>query len=586
MDNRRILLATGLCALILVVWTKLFPPPEPVAPAPPPPAAEQRSAPAAALPESPNAAGAPPTSPASPPEGALAPAPVAVSAPTLDFGGPTTETEEQRFMLENDVVRLEFTNRGAQLKSAVLKHHQTNEGQVLDLVQARGLDPLPFGVLSEGGRGHELNNALFAGERLENGALRFRHQSPVGVAEKTFQLDANGFLVVDMQVSGAGRWGVLFGPGLDDQDGDGGYGQQVVRSAGIRQADDDTVLTAEDVEEEQLFSPSGTQWVTLEDNFFFAALIPEQGFANLVVRPVWRRSAVDPAKARFLAAPAKGETLTQELLVVGQSEGSSLRFRSYFGAKQFTDLSKLPYGLEHTVRWGTLFIVAKPLYLLLEWIYHNVVANYGWAIVLVTFLIKLVFFPLTHRGQKTMVKMQELSPKIQAINAKYQTKLRDKQGKPNFDAQRQKNEEVMALYRSSGVNPASGCFPMLLQMPVFFAFYTVLTLAVELRQAPWILWIHNLSVPDPYYILPLVMGATSVMLQRMSPAPPDPMQAKLLQIMPIMFTAFAFAFPSGLVVYWLTNNLLTMAQQAILMKQSKASATPTSPTSQVSLSKK
>ena len=134
------------------------------------------------------------------------------------------------------------------------------------------------------------------------------------------------------------------------------------------------------------------------------------------------------------------------------------------------------------------------------------------------------------------------------------------------------NDEVMALYRQAGTNPASGCLPILLQMPVFFAFYKLLTLAVELRQAPWILWIHDLSVADPFYVLPLVMGATSVILQKMSPPPPDPMQAKMLQILPIVFTVFAFAFPSGLVVYWVTNNLLTMVQQALILKSNKKTA--------------
>lgn len=578
MDNRRLLFATVLCALIWVVWMQIFPPPTPTPLAEPP--AKSASPPEATSSEK-AVPGAEPTKTettaigeSTAPNAAGPNIATSTSPRLLDFGTqePITEKAERSLVLENELVRLEFTNRGAQLKSAVLKKHQTNEGQALNLVQERGLDPYPFGVLTEGGRSHELNNALFLAETPTPSELRFRHQSGAGIAEKSFKLDEKGFLSTEIKIDGSSRWGVLFGPGLDDPPGDSSYGQTVIRSVGIRQNDEDTVLNAEDVEEEQVFSPVSTQWIALEDNFFFAAMIPGEGLDRLVVKPVWRRAVADPTKARFLAAPAKGEEeLIEELLLVGQAEAGSMKLTSYYGAKQFTFLSGLPYGLEHTVRWGTLFIVAKPLYLTLEWIVANVVSNYGWAIVLVTFLIKLVFFPLTHRGQKAMVKMQELSPKIQAIRTKFQPKLRDKQGKPNFEAQRQMNDEVMALYRSAGVNPASGCLPMLLQMPVFFAFYTVLTLAVELRQAPWILWISNLSVPDPYYVLPVVMGATSVLLQRMSPAPPDQFQAKLLQLMPIMFTAFAFAFPSGLVVYWLTNNLLTMAQQAILMKQSSSS---------------
>ncbi len=194
------------------------------------------------------------------------------------------------------------------------------------------------------------------------------------------------------------------------------------------------------------------------------------------------------------------------------------------------------------------------------------VANYGWAIVLVTCLIRLLFFPLTHKSQDSMAKMQALNPKVQAIRNKYRSKIKDKQGRPNVEAQRQMNDEVMKVYKSAGVNPASGCLPILLQMPVFFAFFRLLSTAVELRGAPWIGWISDLSVPDPYYILPILMGVTSVLMQKMMPAAPDPMQRRLMQLLPIMFMFFAFAFPSGLVLYWVTNNLLSMIQQGAMMK--------------------
>jgi YidC/Oxa1 family membrane protein insertase len=567
-DNRRLLFATVLSALIMVVWSYLFQPPTPTETAAPtiPAATTESGAPVPSI--------TPETAlRASQASGALAEAaapPPATAA--LTFGEATVAASEERtWVLENEQIRLEFSNRGAQLRSALLKEHTNNEGKALDLVQPRGIDPYPFGVLTESGRGHELNNALFVAEEIEDSVagriLRFRHQSGVGVAEKTFSFDPDGFLDVKIAVGGLPRWGMLFGPGLDDQEGDGGYGQPIVRSIGVRQGEEDVVFDAGDVEEEQLFSTTAVDWAALEDNFFFAAILPREGFGNMVVRPVWRRPVVEPGKPRFLAAPASGEKdLTEELLLVSQAQAGELRMKAYFGAKQYSFLAKQPYGLEHTVRWGMLFFLAKPLYLILEWIRANVVDNYGWAIVIVTFLIKLVFFPLTYKGQNAMSKMQDLNPKIQAIRTKYRPKLRDKQGKPNFEAQRQMNDEVMALYRTAGVNPASGCLPMLLQMPVFFAFYKLLTLAVELRQAPWIFWIKDLSTPDPIFILPLVMGATSVLLQRMTPSPPDPLQARLLQIMPIMFTVFAFAFPSGLVVYWLTNNILTMAQQAILKK--------------------
>jgi len=293
-----------------------------------------------------------------------------------------------------------------------------------------------------------------------------------------------------------------------------------------------------------------------------------------VVNPVYERPNADPDQQRFLPMSAKDSepNLVPELELLLVPSGDELQLATYLGAKKYSRLTALPYGLEETVRWGFFGFLGRPLYRGLQWIYDHVVANYGWAIVLMTFLIKLVFFPLTHKSQESMGKMQELNPKIQAIRNKYRSKMKDRQGRPNLEAQRQMNEEVMAVYRSAGVNPAAGCLPLVLQIPVFFAFYKLLAVAVELRNAPWIFWVRDLSVPDPYWILPILMGVTGILLQRMTPAPPDPMQKRLMQLMPIMFAFFAFAFPTGLVLYWLTNNLLTMVQQSYYLRRKKAAA--------------
>jgi YidC/Oxa1 family membrane protein insertase len=159
-----------------------------------------------------------------------------------------------------------------------------------------------------------------------------------------------------------------------------------------------------------------------------------------------------------------------------------------------------------------------------------------------------------------MRKMQELNPKMQAVRERYRGKLKDKQGRPNLEMQRKMNEEVMAIYKQAGVNPASGCFPLLLQMPILFAFYSLLSTAVDLRKAPWMLWIQDLSVHDPFYVLPVVMGLTQVLQVRMGPQAGDPMQRRLFQLMPIFMTFLFLGFPSGLVLYWLTNNVLTILQ--------------------------
>lgn len=569
MDNRRLLMATLLSAAILFLWTILFPPPPPVK-SPDPVNAEN----AVATPEgSPTSAGTAAGSSTGDPAVAEAPNPKVFSLGE----GVIAATEEKRLVLENERVRIEIRNRGAQIESVRLKTHKNAKGEPLDLVRDRGTDPFPLALVGEGGRSKALNDELFVAEQKDEGAFKvatFRYQGDKGTAEKIFRLDEQGFLEIGIRTAGLGKWGILLGPGVVDSNDEGGYGHAVVRSVGIRRGEEDEVHEAAETEEPQRIDIRSASWLSLEDNLFFAAYIPSEGQDFVSMRPVWVRAKAEPGQPRFLAAETAEEGLAKELLVIAEAEADVLVGKLYFGAKQYSYLSTLPYGLEHTVRWGFLSFLAKPLYLLLEWTHAKVVPNYGWAIVIVTFLIKLAFFPLTWKSQKAMTKMQELNPKMQAIRARYKTKLRDKQGKPNFEAQRQMNDEVMALYRTAGVNPASGCLPILLQMPVFFAFYTLLSLAVELRQAPWILWINDLSTYDPYYVLPLLMGVTSVIMQRMTPPPPDPMQAKLMQILPIVFTVFAFAFPSGLVVYWVTNNLLTMTQQWFILKGNKTASVP------------
>jgi YidC/Oxa1 family membrane protein insertase len=199
-----------------------------------------------------------------------------------------------------------------------------------------------------------------------------------------------------------------------------------------------------------------------------------------------------------------------------------------------------------------------------------VVRNYGWCIVLMTIAIKIVLFPLTHKSYVSMQKMQKLNPRMEAIRQKHRGKLRDKQGRPNLEAQRKMNEEMQQLFRDEGVSPAGGCLPIVLQMPIFFGFYQLLSNAVELWSQPWIGWIQDLTIKDPFYVLPLVMGATQFASTRMMPAPSNPTQRILITTMPIWFTIFSLGFPSGLVLYWLVNNVLTIVQQAGYNKLKKA----------------
>jgi YidC/Oxa1 family membrane protein insertase len=198
------------------------------------------------------------------------------------------------------------------------------------------------------------------------------------------------------------------------------------------------------------------------------------------------------------------------------------------------------------------------------------VANYGWAIALLTLGIRVLLFPLTWTSQKSMARMQELQPRMQAIRQKYRGKLRDKSGRMDMESQRKMNEELQELFRSEGANPYGGCFPILVQIPVFFALFTMLRSAVELRQAPWLLWIHDLSLPDPYYVLPILMGATQVYQTKLTPMSADPMQRRLMQLFPWIFTAFSLTFPAGLVLYWTVNNVVTILQTMAFMRLKKS----------------
>jgi YidC/Oxa1 family membrane protein insertase len=223
-------------------------------------------------------------------------------------------------------------------------------------------------------------------------------------------------------------------------------------------------------------------------------------------------------------------------------------FQLFVGPKLQSQLSDTAPGLELTVDYGFLTILAQSLFWVLSWIY-GFVGNWGWSIIIVTFLIKLVFYKLTQTSGRSMAKMRNLAPRLKALQERYK------------DDRQKLSQAMMDLYKKEKVNPAAGCLPILIQMPFFFAFYWVLIESVEMRQAPFLLWLNDLSSRDPYFVLPLLMGAAMFLQMRLNPLPPDPMQARIMQIMPIVFTVFFAFFPSGLVLYWLTNTVLSMAQQ-------------------------
>jgi len=301
-----------------------------------------------------------------------------------------------------------------------------------------------------------------------------------------------------------------------------------------------------DIAEQELDLRVAGGWVAMIQHYFVTALVPpSQEEENL-----FYSKALDDN--RYLLG-MRGATLSE----VAPGESTVIRSQIYAGPKVQGRLENVAPHLELTVDYGYLTIIAQPLFWLLSAI-HGIVNNWGWSIVLLTVLIKLVFFKLSETSYRSMANMRKLAPQMQ--------RLKDRYG----DDRQKLNQAMMELYKTEKVNPLGGCLPILVQIPVFIALYWMLLESVELRQAPWILWIEDLSIRDPYYILPLIMGASMFLQQRLNPTPPDPVQAKVMMALPVVFTVFFLWFPAGLVLYWVVNNTLSIAQQYVITKRVEA----------------
>ncbi|MCW9012568.1 MAG: membrane protein insertase YidC [Gammaproteobacteria bacterium] len=282
-------------------------------------------------------------------------------------------------------------------------------------------------------------------------------------------------------------------------------------------------------------------WVAMIQHYFLSAWIPDQQELNLAY-------SSNPSNNRYILG------LRSPAMTVKAGEQGRFHSQLVVGPKLQHRLEAIAPGLELTVDYGILTILAKPLYWVLE-MYHGVFNNWGWAIIFLTLTVKLIFYKLSEASYRSMAKMRKVAPKMQAMKERY------------GDDRQRMSQAMMKMYKEEKINPLGGCLPILVQMPVFIALYWVLLESVEMRNAPFALWITNLSVQDPYYILPLLMGASMFIQQKLNPAPMDPMQQKIFQIMPIMFTVFFLFFPAGLVLYWVVNNTLSIAQQWVITKR-------------------
>lgn len=546
--EKRVLLAVILSFVVLYGYQAMFPPPAPVQPGTPGQAEPRPPA------QAPDTAAAPP--PADP-----APAP----AVETDTAAPIVAgTEERELVIENAFVRGVFTSRGGALKSWRLKQYLDDAGQPLELVPvnvpAGSLKPFMLSV-DDPAVTARLQQPLYRPSQAAApnvadapGELEFQYQDASGLAvRKVFGFNPEQPYVIQFtaSVSLGGNvlvptvhWGPALGDGLAEE------------STGLYSPPPQPIFYT-DGDVERVSFDDVPQYATTEGVFGFAGVDDHYFLASTA-------DAGQSLQLRYrqlrvpVPATVEGEEDREARFVDWSvrypAAPSGARF--YFGPKNFDVLAAVDRDLVRSIHFGVFSPLVVPLLRALNWV-NGYVGNYGWSIVLLTALINIAMFPLRHKSVVSMRRMQEIQPEVKIIQERY-AKL-----KMSDPARGKMNTEMMNLYRERGVNPASGCVPMLLTMPVLFAFYSMLSVAVELRGAPFIGWITDLSVHDPLFITPVLMGLTQFVQTKMTPSTADPMQQKMMMFMPLMFMFFFLWAPAGLVLYWTVSNMWAIGQQAV-----------------------
>jgi YidC/Oxa1 family membrane protein insertase len=526
--EKRLLLAALLSVAVLAAWEMLMPKP------PKPPVV--RPVATAAPPAVTASAGAPAEAPTQP-------------AVQKNLPPPASGREEQKVRIDNGLVRATFSSRGAVLTSLLLLRHDDDKKKPLDLVRQLpdpAGRPLTIDFPGNAELTRRLAQALFVVERPSDRAVRFSYADDSVAVTKEARFES-GYLF-DVKVSVVGpRYVLIAAEGLRNLSPEEQASRYVMPATAVAAtASGLNRERAEKLEKPAEWSLPERGFAGVEDNYFLAVLLP--------LRSV---------PASVFAVPLKNEEGKPTPTVgVGLVADGELAARAYYGPKDVEILESLGLGLEKTVDFGWYGILARPLLWLLKRTFA-LVGNWGVAILLVTLLIRILLFPLMHKSYSSMKKMQKLAPKMNSIRDKYKKSKTDA-------AQRQKmNEELMKLYQAEGYNPMSGCFPILLQLPILVAFYNVLSRAIELRHAPFVFWIHDLSAVDRTYVLLILMTVTMYVQQAMTPTTADPAQKKIFMAMPLIWGFFLKDMPSGLVLYWLFSNVLTILQQVLITKLGK-----------------
>jgi YidC/Oxa1 family membrane protein insertase len=491
-----------------------------------------------------------PAAPAAPPSPGTAQA--------AEIPGQVHADKEETFTVDTDLFHVEFSNRGAVVKSWILKKFKDHKDKPLDLVNTAALAevPAPFSIYFKNQQpANDPNAALFKVDSSDdNLSLNFEYSDGRSAVRKTFKFAKDSYRVnVTTQVTDNGI------PVPHSIEWRGGFGDETVVNAPAEQKAVYYDLTnSKLLEKDPKEAKNGP--VTFSGQFSFAGL-EDKYFAGVFL-PTNKSSVDITVFSDAIPAPTGTDKQQRVGAAVG---GEGVNTFSYFiGPKDNDLLKKVDPKLTQLIDWGWFEILAKPLFLALNWTADNLVHNWGWAIILVTVVINLILFPLRFTSLKSSRKMQRLQPQIAAINAKYKSiPLRDPR-------KADQNQELMDLYKREGVNPMGGCVPMLIQLPFLYAFYKVLSISIEMRGAPW-LWVHDLSQPETLAIrvLPVVLVITQFLTQKMTPQPGvDPSQQKMMMIMPV-FLGYVFYFlSSGLVLYYLTGNLVGILQQWLMNRAS------------------
>jgi len=537
MDTKRLIAALALSLIVLIGWGYLFPSDPATPPAP------------VAQPESKIEPGAKPAAAAA-----------AVDAAATAQGRPVT--------IKTPLFSARFNTQGGVLESFVLNnYHETiaPESDRIDIVGPTAGNQAALGlmILPAGAEVHTWNTPGWTSDAAdaeltgaEKKTLVFTGEAAGLKIERRLTVSADSYLVTEETTfTNAGTAPVT------------GRVAYTIASAGLSPKDDKYNATRVafgrvkggfeehtdhgDLEKKGASSEGVVNWAAIESNFFLFAVMPETPDTPLgqgrMKDGVFHIAASHPAT--FEAGQAK-----------------TLKTSYFMGPADRAILAHMPNKLDQAIDFGWFHLIAVPLLAVLNWFYQYV-HNYGVAIILLTVLIKLIFWPLSHKSYKSMDQMKRIQPMIQKLREKY------------ADDKERMNQEIMALYKTYKVNPAGGCLPMIVQIPVFFGLYKALLGSIELRHAafithvpffPNLVWLADLSAKDPYYVTPLIMGATMFIQQKMTPTGGDPTQAKIMLLMPVVFTFMFLNFPAGLVVYWLVNNVLSITQQWWMMRAKKA----------------